>query len=100
MMLTGKWVSAFPQSQYEHGFPDSDCSLFITSALRLRCESVKKKQKQEVLSVTAAGADQSSGPVDCVFLLLSDVKQSHRRSETKRYSEIFREFDSLELSLV
>ncbi|XP_070704365.1 GEM-interacting protein [Pempheris klunzingeri] len=30
----------------------------------------------------------------------TDVKKVHRKSETKRYSEIFRDFDNLDLSLV
>lgn len=30
---------------------------------------------------------------------ISDVKKLHPKSETKRYSEIFRDFDNLELSI-
>lgn len=34
------------------------------------------------------------------LFLVSDVKKVNRKSETKRYSEIFREFDNLDLSLL
>lgn len=36
----------------------------------------------------------------CVYVLISDVKKVHYKSETQRYSEIFRDFDNLELSLL
>lgn len=42
----------------------------------------------------------SSIYVSSFLFLISDVKKVNRKSETKRYSEIFREFDNLDLSLI
>lgn len=33
-------------------------------------------------------------------LFISEVKKTHSKSETKRYSEIFRDFDNLDLSIL
>lgn len=35
-----------------------------------------------------------------LILFISDVKKIHSKSETKRYSEIFRDFDNLDLSVI
>lgn len=35
-----------------------------------------------------------------LILFISDVKKLHSKSETKRYSEIFRDFDNLDLSII
>lgn len=48
-----------------------------------------------------ANVSVSSQAISLTFILfISDVKKIHPKSETKRYSEIFRDFDNLELSIV
>ncbi|XP_058510273.1 GEM-interacting protein isoform X2 [Solea solea] len=44
--------------------------------------------------------DQVSNQDSLQATVVSDVKKRHSKSETKRYSEIFRDFDNLDLSLI